>query len=41
MEYGDFFQYPKKDPFKVPEEYNKLKDSLKKERFWVKIMQAG
>lgn len=41
MEKGDFFQLPNRDPFKVPEEYNGLRDSIKKERFWVKIMQAG
>jgi hypothetical protein len=41
MEKGDHFQYPKKDPFKVPEHYNKLNDRMRKTRFWVKIMQPG
>lgn len=40
MEHGDYFQYPKADPFKVPEEYNELDEEIRNDLFWVKIMQA-
>ena len=39
MESGDYFQYPKEDPFKVPEGYNDVDDESRNELFWVKIMQ--
>jgi hypothetical protein len=40
MESGDYFQYPKNDPFKVPEFYNGVDDEdSQNELFWVKIMQ--
>jgi hypothetical protein len=41
MEKGDFFQYPKKDPFKEPEHYKKEKENIRKDFFWVKMMQEG
>jgi hypothetical protein len=41
MEKGDYYQLPKKGPFKVPEHYNKLKENIRKNFFWVKIMQPG
>ena len=39
MEKGDYFQYPKDNPFKVPEHYNKFKENIRKRQFWVRIMQ--
>ena len=43
MERGDYFQYPPKGPFKVPEteEYNEADEVVRNELFWVKIMQPG
>jgi hypothetical protein len=40
MEFGDYFQYPKENPFKVPEHYNEEdNEDITKEFFWMKIMQ--
>lgn len=39
MRPGDYFQYPKKGPFKEPESYEKLSDKARNNRFWVKIMR--
>jgi hypothetical protein len=39
MERGDYFQYPCTDSFILPEEYKKLDEDDRKERFWVKIMK--
>ena len=39
LERGDYFQYPKVNPFKLPEEYDKVEEDILKELFWVKIMQ--
>jgi hypothetical protein len=39
MENGDYFQYPKKDPFEVPEDYKDFDDECRNELFWVKIMK--
>jgi hypothetical protein len=39
MKKGDYFQYPDEEPFKVPEFYNKLKENIRKNYFWVKIMK--
>ncbi len=39
MERGDYFQYPEKDKFEYPEDYAELDEEIKKELFWMKIMQ--
>jgi hypothetical protein len=39
MERGDYFQYPKKDRFKVPKYYNDEDEDTQKDLFWVRIMQ--
>ena len=36
MERGDYFQYPKEDPFKIPKFYNDLKENIRKTLFWVR-----
>jgi hypothetical protein len=41
MEHGDYFQYPSKEPFKVPEHYNDVDAESRKELFWEKLMQPG
>ena len=41
MNKEDYFQCPKEVPFKVPEDYNYVDDEIRKELFWVKIMQPG
>ena len=41
MTIGDYFQYPKEDPFNLPQGYNLLKKEARKEKFWVKMMEAG
>jgi hypothetical protein len=35
------FQYPKQYPFKFPEFYNKHKEIIRKNLFWVRMMQPG
>ena len=39
MEIGDYFQYPIKDPFEVPEDYKDFDEECRNELFWVKIMK--
>ena len=39
METGDYFQYPKEDPFKVPEYYNDEDEENLEDLFWVNIMK--
>lgn len=41
MEIYDYFQYPKEEPFKIPEVYNELKENIRNTLFWVKIMQPN
>ena len=42
MESGDYIQYPEKEPFKVPDDYNEETDiEIRKEFFWERIMQPG
>jgi hypothetical protein len=38
MKKGDY-PHPNEEPFKVPEFYNKLKENIRKNYFWVKIMK--
>jgi hypothetical protein len=38
---GDFLQYPIKGPFKEPEHYKEKKENIRKNLFWVRMMQPG
>ena len=39
MKSGDYFQYPKEDSFKVPEDCSEEDKEDIEDRFWVKIMK--
>jgi hypothetical protein len=39
MEIGDYIQYPKEVPFKVPEFYNEVDEEIRNELFWEKMMK--
>lgn len=41
MERGDYFQYPKENPFKVPKDYDDEDEEDREDRFWVKLMKPG
>ena len=41
MSIGDYDQYPKEEPFKVPKFYNDFDPETQKELFWVKMMQPN
>jgi hypothetical protein len=41
MERGDYFQYPKEKPFKVPEDYNDEDEEDREDRFWMKLMKPN